>query len=80
MFEAAVVRTWSYCGGSYPVKTFLRGVSTHAEMQTKDREVGPVAETTTGLKTPRLRWAVMVLAQMASALLPKAKAETEKGP
>jgi hypothetical protein len=62
------------------VKTFLRVVSTRAEMQTKDREVGPVAETTTGLKNPRSRWVVVALAQMASALLPEAQADAEKGP
>jgi hypothetical protein len=49
-------------------------------MQTKDREVGPVAETTTGLKNPRSRWVVVALAQMASALLPEAQADAEKGP
>ena len=59
MFGPAVVRTWSYCGGSYPVKNFLRGVSTRADMPTNDREVETVVETTTGLKTPRLHWAVM---------------------
>jgi hypothetical protein len=60
------------------VKTFLRGVSTHAEMRTKDRETGTVVETMTGLKT-RLPWAVMAPVQMASAL-PEALAEAEKGP
>jgi hypothetical protein len=81
MFRAAVVQTWSYCGGSDPVKTSLRGVSTRAEMRTNDCEVGTAVETTTGLKTPPLRWVVMAAAaQMASALLPEAQAEAEKRP
>jgi hypothetical protein len=85
MFWAAAARTWSYCGGSDPVKTFLRGAagaSTRAEMPTNlnDLEVGTGVETTTGLKTPPLRWAVMAPAQMASGLLPEAQAEAEKGP
>ena len=77
MFGAPGVRTWSYCAGADPVKTFLRGVSTHAET---DREVGTVVETTTGPKTPRLRWVVIARARMASALLPGAQAEVQKGP
>jgi hypothetical protein len=78
MSGVSVGRTWSYCGGSDPVETFPRSASTRAEMPTNDREVGTAIETTTELKTP-LRWAVMALAQIASALLPEAQAETEKG-
>ena len=79
MIEADVVRTWSYCGGPDPVKTFLRGASTRAEMPTNDCEVGTVVETTMGLKIPPLRWVVMAPAQISSALLPDAQAEVEKG-
>jgi len=77
MFGAAVVRTWSYCG--YPVKIFLRGAPTRAEVPTNDCEVGTVVETTMGLKIPPLRWVVMAPAQMALALLPPAEAEVQKG-
>jgi hypothetical protein len=49
-------------------------------MQTNDRDVGTVVETTKGLKTLPLRWIVMEPVQMASAQLPKAQGETEKGP
>jgi hypothetical protein len=62
-----------------PVKTFLRGALTRAEMPTNDREVEKLVETTTGLKIPPLRRVVMAPAQMASALLPEAQAEAEKG-
>jgi len=78
MTGAAVVRTWSCCGGLDPVKTFLLGASTRAEMPTNDCEVGTVVETTMGLKIPPLRWVVMAPAQMASAVLPEA--EAQKGP
>jgi hypothetical protein len=77
IFGATVARTWSYCEKANPVKTFLRGVSTHAET---DRDVGTVVETTTGLTTPRLRWIAMAPVQMASALLSEAQAEAEKRP
>jgi hypothetical protein len=78
MFGTAVVRTWTYSGGLDPVKTFRRGASTRAEMPTNDCEVGTAVETTTGLKTPPLRWVVMAPAQMTSALLLEAQAQ--KGP
>ena len=79
MSGTAVVRTWSYCGGSDLVKTFLRGASTRAEIPTNDREVGTVVETTTGSKTHPLRWVVMAPVRMTSALSPEG-AEAQKGP
>jgi hypothetical protein len=77
-FRTAVVRTWSCCGGSDPLKTALHGVSTLAEMPSNDREVGMVVETTTEPRTPPSRWAVKGAAQMASALQ-EAQGEAGKG-
>ena len=78
-FGADVVRTWSYCGGLFPVKAFRRGASTHAGLPTNDSDVGTVVETTTGLKTPS-RWVVMTRVQMALAPFPGGQAEAQKGP
>jgi hypothetical protein len=61
MFVADVVRTWSYCGGVDPVKTFRSAASTGAEMPTNDSEVGTVTGTTTGRKIPPLRWVQVVM-------------------
>lgn len=77
VFGAAVVRTWSYYGGSNFVQS-LRGAPTCPQMPMNDCEVGTAIETRTGLKTPPLRWVVMAPAQMASALLPEVQAEAEK--
>jgi hypothetical protein len=73
------VRTWSYCGGLDLVRTLRRDVSTRADMPTNYCEVGTVVETTTGLKSPPLRWFAIEPAHMALVLLPRAGAEAEKG-
>lgn len=83
MFVAAVVWTWSYCGGPGldPGKTFGSGAATGTEMPTNDCKAGTVVETAAGLKTPPLCWIhVMTPAKMASALLPKVQAKAQKGP
>ena len=73
IFEAAVVRTWSYCGGLDPVMTSRPGASTRALMLMKDYEVETVVVMTTVLRTLPLRSVVMAPARVASAL-PEAQA------
>lgn len=72
---AAVVQTWSYCGGLDPVRIFHHAASARVLMLKNDCEVGTMVEMKmTGLKAPDLRQVVIAPAQMASAQLEAQKA------